>query len=118
MCLIYTRHCFCGLQDRQNGVGCGSWGDGVRDGVEDEQRLRVVRRGVDFLAGGQDPAPLPEVVIRVRVCARRVIAGQRVTAGAGRAAGWIPPSPVTRFFEGGRVSQTLDGVSKTLFDST
>ena len=28
------------------------------------------------------------------------------------------PSPVTRFFEGGRVSQTLDGVSKTLFDST
>ena len=28
------------------------------------------------------------------------------------------PSPVTRFFEGGRVSQTLGGVSKTLFDST
>ena len=28
------------------------------------------------------------------------------------------PSPVTQFFEGGRVSQTLDRVSKTLFDST
>ena len=28
------------------------------------------------------------------------------------------PSPGTRFFEGGRVSQTLYGVSKTLFDST
>ena len=27
------------------------------------------------------------------------------------------PSPITRFFEGGRVSQTLDGVSKTLVDS-
>ena len=32
--------------------------------------------------------------------------------------GGVEPSPVTRFFEGGRVSQTLDGVSKTLFDST
>ena len=30
----------------------------------------------------------------------------------------LPPSPVSRFFEGGRVSQILDGVSKTLFDST
>ena len=30
----------------------------------------------------------------------------------------VVPSPVTRFFEGGRVSQTLYGVSKTLFDST
>ena len=28
------------------------------------------------------------------------------------------PSPVTCFFEGRRVSQTLDGVSKTRFDST
>ena len=28
------------------------------------------------------------------------------------------PSPVTLFFEGGRVSQTLDGLSKTLFEST
>jgi len=28
------------------------------------------------------------------------------------------PSPVTRFVEGGRVSQTLDGGSKTPFDST
>ena len=30
----------------------------------------------------------------------------------------LRPSPVTRFFEGGRVSQTLNGVSKTLFDAT
>ena len=30
----------------------------------------------------------------------------------------VAPGPVTRFFEGGRVSQTLDGVSETLFDST
>ena len=28
------------------------------------------------------------------------------------------PSPVTQLFEGGRVSQTLHGVSRTLFDST
>ena len=28
------------------------------------------------------------------------------------------PSPVTSFFEGGRVSQTLHRASKTLFDST
>ena len=34
-----------------------------------------------------------------------------------RAACWVP-SPVTRFFEGGRVSQTLDRVPKTLSDST
>ena len=30
----------------------------------------------------------------------------------------VVPSPVTRFFEGERVSQTLYGVAKTLFDST
>ena len=28
------------------------------------------------------------------------------------------PGPATRFFEGGRVSQTLYGMPKTLFDST
>ena len=28
------------------------------------------------------------------------------------------PRPATQFIEGGRVSQTLDGMSKTLFDST
>ena len=32
--------------------------------------------------------------------------------------GMCAPSPVTQFIEGGRVSQTLDRVSKTLFDST
>ena len=39
---------------------------------------------------------------------------RRALAGAGAA----HPSPVTRCFEGGRLSQTLYGVSKTLFDST
>ena len=39
-------------------------------------------------------------------------------AGLPRYAGTIVPSPVTRFIKGGRVCQTLDRVSKTLFDST
>ena len=46
-----------------------------------------------------------------------LLAIPRVLLGPGARAEQVP-SPATRFFEGGRVSQTLYGVSKTLFDST
>ena len=55
------------------------------------------------------PAPVAEAL---RVVGRRVRVAPDILHRA------RVPSPVTRFFEGGRVSQTLDGMSKTLFDST
>ena len=56
----------------------------------------------------QDRGPLPEDE-------DGALPELRTAVGVRRAS---PPSPVTRFFEGGGVSQTLYGVSKTLFDST
>ena len=68
------------------------------------------------------PAPCPATFAHAVVLVPLVLAEALRVGVAGALAGAgvrrREPGPVTRFFEGGRVSQTLYGVSKTLLDST
>ena len=106
---------------------------------------QLARRGwaTTYLsAGGLFRAHAPELVARLSALPRRVrpkMASPDPRRAKERSARELPkltkstterllprraywrrlrPSHVTRFFEGGRVSQTLDGVSKALVDST